>query len=681
MIPPTVFRFTLFGVRVPDWRVLLLLGLFFPQFPSVVQGAFYLRSEGQFLILQKEVSYRRDLAPNATIEQVMAANGGWTAQSEKKFPLTLDPIDLWVRFDLPQVQAPRAVLLDSSPWETVEYFFVRDGRLVDRQRAGTLVPMSQRTTRISMTTHFSHAGFVGVDLFPGSQFTVYARVASTQQFVPIRWLRFYLWDTVTVLAGERHDRFWQGVFLGVMLVLVVYNLGLYFATREPSYLYYVISTVGGVIVWGVFFGQTIEFLWPDRPAWDFIAIWPSILISGWAGCQFFRAYLDTPRHFPRSDKLIKWLGLTGLFLLPIQLVMPSRAMFQIQLGINAWVVLVLSVWLGVVILAYVRRLPLARYLILAIFVAAPGCMVVTGAFLEVLPATDLTLHAGQIGNGLGGIILSMGLGFRLQQLRVEVGERQLEEARLQSVHQREKLALIEEHSRGLETKVRERTSELVSAQEKSDALLANILPQAIIAELKTSGGTEPRRHEDASILFTDFSGFTQAVATMPPKRLVQELDEIFRGFDDIVTAHGLEKIKTIGDAYMTAAGLPVAATDHALRCVRAGLALVAFIEKRNRTAAMKWGLRVGIHSGAVVAGVVGKHKYAYDVWGDTVNIASRLESASEVNRVNISAYTYELVREHFTCEYRGKLAAKGKGDIDMYFVLGEIGRTGGAVTA
>jgi class 3 adenylate cyclase len=156
---------------------------------------------------------------------------------------------------------------------------------------------------------------------------------------------------------------------------------------------------------------------------------------------------------------------------------------------------------------------------------------------------------------------------------------------------------------------------------------------------------------------------------------VQELNEIFRGFDDIVADHRLEKIKTIGDAYMAASGLPVSAKDHAIQCVRAGLALARFIEERNRTAAMKWGLRVGVHSGTVVAGVVGKHKYAYDVWGDTVNIASRLESAGEVNRVNISAYTFDLVQDRFECEYRGKIIAKGKGELDMYFVIREIDST------
>ena len=215
------------------------------------------------------------------------------------------------------------------------------------------------------------------------------------------------------------------------------------------------------------------------------------------------------------------------------------------------------------------------------------------------------------------------------------------------------------------------TREAQAERAHSDRLLLNILPRAIIEELNTRGEVEPRRHEEASILFTDFSGFTQAVSTMPAKHLVQELDQIFRGFDEIIVAHGLEKIKTIGDAYMAACGLPLPADDHAQRCARAALALTHFITERNQTAAMKWGLRVGVHSGAVVAGIVGKNKYAYDVWGDTVNIASRLESAGEVNKVNVSAYTFGLIRDQFHCEYRGKLPAKGKGDIDMYFVLSE----------
>jgi class 3 adenylate cyclase len=234
-------------------------------------------------------------------------------------------------------------------------------------------------------------------------------------------------------------------------------------------------------------------------------------------------------------------------------------------------------------------------------------------------------------------------------------------------------ALIEALQRSeheLEHKVSQRTLELQQEQVRTKELLHNILPLEIAEELSATGSARPARHESVTILFTDFSGFTQAVSAMPADRMVGELNEIFAAFDDITDECGVEKIKTIGDAYMAAAGLPKACPDHAQRCVRAGLRMLDYLDERNRTAAFKWSLRLGVHSGPVVAGVVGRRKYAYDIWGDTVNIASRMESAGEVGRVNISAYTYDLIREEFDCEYRGKVDAKGKGQIDMYFVKG-----------
>lgn len=207
--------------------------------------------------------------------------------------------------------------------------------------------------------------------------------------------------------------------------------------------------------------------------------------------------------------------------------------------------------------------------------------------------------------------------------------------------------------------------------ERSERLLLNILPAALAKELAETGVARSARHDSVTILFTDFSGFTQVASAMPADRMVAELNEIFCAFDDICDELGVEKIKTIGDAYMAAAGLPKPCTDHAERCVRGGLRMLDYLEQRNRTAAFKWSLRVGIHSGPVVTGVVGKRKYAFDVWGDTVNIASRMESAGEAGRVNVSAYTYDLIRAEFDCEYRGKVDAKGKGQIDMYFVLRE----------
>lgn len=220
----------------------------------------------------------------------------------------------------------------------------------------------------------------------------------------------------------------------------------------------------------------------------------------------------------------------------------------------------------------------------------------------------------------------------------------------------------------LEERVSARTTDLIIEQARTKELLHNILPAELATELALTGATKARSHSSATILFADFAGFTQIASVMPADQMVAELNEIFCAFDDICDEFGVEKIKTIGDAYMAAAGIPENCANHASRAVHAGLRMVAFIFRRNSTSSFKWPLRVGIHTGPVVTGVVGKRKYAYDVWGDTVNIASRLETASEPGRVNISAYTYHLVRDEFPCEYRGRINVKGKGEMDMYFV-------------
>ncbi len=221
--------------------------------------------------------------------------------------------------------------------------------------------------------------------------------------------------------------------------------------------------------------------------------------------------------------------------------------------------------------------------------------------------------------------------------------------------------------------MRRYTVAIEKERERARELLHNILPVEVAAELSETGTVKPVRHESVSILFTDFSGFTQASATMPAARMVAELSEIFSAFDEICDRFGVEKIKTIGDAYMAVAGVPKECDDHGQRCARAGLAMAEFLAQRNSQAAFKWQIRIGIHSGPVVSGVVGKRKYTYDIWGDTVNVAARMESSGEPGKVNVSAYTYDLIRSDFNCEYRGKVDAKGKGPMDMYFVQGPVG--------
>jgi class 3 adenylate cyclase len=211
-------------------------------------------------------------------------------------------------------------------------------------------------------------------------------------------------------------------------------------------------------------------------------------------------------------------------------------------------------------------------------------------------------------------------------------------------------------------------------KKRSDELLLNILPQETAEELKATGTAKTKSFDLVSVLFTDFKNFTQASEILTPEELVAEINHCYSGFDHIITKYGIEKIKTIGDSYMCAGGLPVPNNTHPFDVVSAGLEMVNFIEKnkkeREANGQPYFELRLGIHTGPVVAGIVGIKKFAYDIWGDTVNTASRMESSGHIGKVNISGSTYELVKEKFTCTHRGKIEAKNKGGIDMYFVEG-----------
>jgi len=209
---------------------------------------------------------------------------------------------------------------------------------------------------------------------------------------------------------------------------------------------------------------------------------------------------------------------------------------------------------------------------------------------------------------------------------------------------------------------------LRNEQQRSDDLLHNILPAGVAKDLKETGMSVPKRFENVTIMFTDFKGFTELVASIPAITLVNELNDIFGRFDEIVDEEGIEKIETIGDAYLAACGLEEEITDHAVKCIRAAKQMLSYLEERNSKHEIKWRMRVGIHSGPVVAGVVGKKKFNYDLFGDTINTASRIESAGVPGKINISESTYLLVKDDINCESRGKIRAKGKGELEMYFV-------------
>ena len=251
-------------------------------------------------------------------------------------------------------------------------------------------------------------------------------------------------------------------------------------------------------------------------------------------------------------------------------------------------------------------------------------------------------------------------------------------------YNKELVEKLKEANIDLERKVQERTQEirlqntqieqqkvdLEKEKAKADNLLLNILPEEVAEELKQKGISKARRYEEVTVLFADFVNFTGVSDNAKPEQIVDQLDYCFKAFDDIIVRHSLEKIKTIGDAYMCASGVPIPGTSNPENVIKAAIEMQNFLrqEATKKNASQLRQLRIGIHTGPLVAGVVGKIKFAYDIWGDTVNIASRMESLSEAGMINVSEYTMGLVRDKFDFTYRGEIDVKGKGKMKMHFI-------------
>jgi class 3 adenylate cyclase len=511
----------------------------------------------------------------------------------------------------------------------------------------------------------------------GETLTLYVRLKSTGAFHTPDSVALFMSQAMSLYEKILPYSYLQGTVFGMLLALSLYNMFVARSTKDRAYLLYSLYLLAMAL-------SLIGQMSPDPSVLNLIFLrhypWAAMWIKRladpllWILLLFFdRAFLETRQYLRRWDKvLVVMIVLVTIqeliFFMGLQ---PQEGVWAYVLGFPEAVTPILGVVVGV--LRYRQGFVPARYFVIAQSLLALGTLVFgyqgeawnpltylpQGLFWRYVQNDSLW-----VGAAAEAIIFSMGLSYRINMLRSAVANQALEAER-----ERKRLAI--ETNERLEVEVAERTQELRLEKEKASLLLHNILPVEIANELIANGSTQPQRYEEVSVLYTDFKGFTDAVATLPAKRMIEELNDIFQHFDDIIDSCGIEKIKTIGDSYMIVGGLPKPLPDHAVRCVDAALKMLAYLEDRNRTAALKWHMRAGIHSGAVVAGVVGKRKFTYDVWGDTVNIASRMESAGEPGRLNVSAYTYDLIKSRYGAEYRGNVAAKGKGEIDMYFVIPE----------
>ena len=241
-------------------------------------------------------------------------------------------------------------------------------------------------------------------------------------------------------------------------------------------------------------------------------------------------------------------------------------------------------------------------------------------------------------------------------------------------HLKQYLSNVTEHNRELETRIAIRTRELAQEHERSERLLLNVLPRPIAERLKDGEETIADSFDDVTVLFADIVDFTPFAARLEPAEVVDILDSVFSTLDEIAEAYGLEKIKTIGDCYMMVGGLPEPRPDHAEAVADAALEIREKVKIGADRSTAPLTLRIGLHSGPVVAGVIGRRKFIYDLWGDTVNTASRMESQGRPDAIQCSATAFELLREAYEFEPRGTIDVKGKGPMETYFLLGRNGR-------
>jgi class 3 adenylate cyclase len=508
-------------------------------------------------------------------------------------------------------------------------------------------------------------------------------------------------------AQKEQKRLFHYIFLGAMLVMFIYNAFLYLFIRDSGYLYYIIY-VASLLYYVFAFSGDVVLVFYSTSAYQNHTILYGGIVAANGYFLFGRKILSMYKHFPVWNRLIFVAYFTLVFAFILTLL--DILFLAIPICFTVAIITYTALFVLSAVSAFSQKYSPGFYFFISNNFYFLSQAISISQMLELMPLYVfglLSYNFVEMGAILELMFASLGLADRINLLQKEITDKELEKQKMLTQEEHKRNELIAKQNEELEQKVEERTHELADTndelaasneelsqtveelnatlelvekeRQKSDSLLLNILPEMVANELKDYGFARPQRFEKVTVLFTDFKGFTQIVSTMRPEQVLDNLNYCFSAFDKIIRKYHLEKIKTIGDAYMCAGGLPVADETNPERTVQAALEILQFINdwkaKKVKQGKQVWDIRIGVHTGSVVAGVVGDYKFAYDIWGDAVNIAARMESSGEAGKVNISGETYELIKEQFICTYRGKVQAKNKGDVDMYFVEQRINET------
>lgn len=628
-------------------RQIILLGLLFINYigASFAQVIHY-QDATQLLGVASQAQILEDKLHSLTLQNILEAD----ASRFKHFQTDVLNFEnttskFWIKFDLKnETNKDLFLLLDNPEIQNLNVYVIDENNQMKMVQSGGLSLFSSRALS---TTPFSFAleKTPKTIIFEASTYTGFTFPLTIGALEPI------------VATLHRTDLF-NGIYIGVMAAMILYNLFIFFTTRARTYFYYFLYISISAFMMMRFRGMGFDIFWRDMPIINKGSnLFPCLTVI--SSVLFSTDYLDMKRYSTKAYKFF-WIlsGFAGIIIITDFLkIQPfSNIAFQTIGGITAISLLITAMYI------YLKGHKIAKFYIIA-WAALLICTIILMLALNgIVPVNFFTLNAFQIGSGIEAVLLSIALADRINIYKAErEAAQQLAFAKMQ-----ENERLVKEQNALLEDKVQARTSELIAEKEKSETLLLNILPETIANELKAYGKASPRRHEDVSVMFIDVKDFTRYSETISPEQLVEDLDFMFKGFDKIITKHRVEKIKTIGDAYLCASGLPNGNPQHAQEILRAATEILDFIQ-HTKAKRPFFDIRIGIHSGPVVAGVVGDSKFAYDIWGDTVNMAARMEQNSEAGKINVSQDTFQLVKNLGRFAYRGKIEAKNKGEIDMYF--------------
>lgn len=583
------------------------------------------------------------------IEDILNKNYSFHAHNGSILNFSNSNSSIWIKFKYVNKSATEVLIQSGNPeLEYFNCFEVINNKLIHEHKTGIAQQYNQR---------FLKTNKLSLPIISDSC-TIYLNIRSGSSL----YLPLFMGSTKSIADLNHKDDLFNGAVVGIMLLLILYNLFIFLSVRDQLYIRYCIYLVFSLAMMFVLEGLHLDLL-KNGPILASRHI-PNIMVActTLAAIWFSTGFLN----LNKNASVFKW---TNFFLIGVVITgfvfelsgdrLSANWIIQAGSGLTSLYLLIAGIWL------LYKGQKTARFYVISWGVLVCCAIIYILTINGAIPFMPISINSFQLGSVLEGGLLSFALADRINQYRKE--KHIAQKASIAAAQKNEQL--IRTQNIRLEEQVNERTSELKLAKEKSENLLLNILPQEIADELKDKGYSTARLHEHVSVLFTDFVNFTGISEKMTAKELVQEIHQYYVGFDEIIESLGMEKIKTIGDAYLAVSGLPIPLEDHAERSVDAALAILDFVEMMKTKGGL-FDLRIGIHSGPVVAGIVGIKKFAFDIWGDTVNTASRMESNSELGKINISQNTYELVKDKFLCSPRGKISAKNKGEMEMYFVNG-----------